>query len=525
MKEITRIHIAKVPYDIEISAKREIEKYINDLELYAEDKELLQDIEIRITELLLDRGIAANGIITAEDVSSIRVQLGEPKDFLGDDHQPAPVSKGDEVVERKLYRNVDSAVLGGVLSGAACYFKVDSIWLRLIFIVMLFFSAGTVLLAYLILWIVIPPAKTATEKLQMHGRSVTLDSIRELNENGQSLAIEYKRASAVRRIIMLIIGVFLLGASVMTLIFTVFVAFGIGHYEVFGGILPGAQWAYVIAYILAIIAGILLSALFAVCAYIAFSLNINKRLIISVVTIVIAGLASFGTAVGLVSYQSIQMDGQVRRNLSSKTVKNPSGFKDIKNMTVNVKSFHVKYEASDNYRIEYQSLPNDEQPKISVNNAKLTIDYSSRQSARWPQFQPTLIIYGPKLDSLSVKEGDVEYSSRQENISIETVGDNSSVNLKGGVFNNLKIDAKDSSTVAADNATVENVFINSQTGSDIELGTVKTLEIVQSEACPADITANINVQSVSLGTIKYNGKDIKAEDYSVTCGSIDFDNI
>jgi len=146
MNEITRIHIAKIPYDIEIAAKRDIEKYIKTLEIYADDKELLQDIEIRITELLANRGVASNGIITLDDVVSIREQLGEPKDFLDEDKQTKPVVEIDETVKRKLYRNTDDAILGGVLGGIASYFKIDALWLRLIFIVMLFFSFGTVLL-------------------------------------------------------------------------------------------------------------------------------------------------------------------------------------------------------------------------------------------------------------------------------------------------------------------------------------------------------------------------------------------
>lgn len=127
MKEVTRIHIAKISYDIEVVAKRDIEKYIKALEMYADDKELLQDIEIRITELLADRGVAKNYVITSDDVASIREQLGDPKEFLADGKQVKSMIETDEVIDRKLYRNIDSAVLGGVLSGIASYFKVNSI--------------------------------------------------------------------------------------------------------------------------------------------------------------------------------------------------------------------------------------------------------------------------------------------------------------------------------------------------------------------------------------------------------------
>jgi hypothetical protein len=120
MKEITRIHIAKNPYDIEIDAKKALQKYINRLESYTDDAELLEDVEIRVTELLAERGIDANGVITSEDVTAIRTQLGEPEEFLeeGDIAVGKDVRiEGDEP-SRKLYRDKDEAILGGVMSGA-----------------------------------------------------------------------------------------------------------------------------------------------------------------------------------------------------------------------------------------------------------------------------------------------------------------------------------------------------------------------------------------------------------------------
>ena len=524
MKEITRIHIAKIPYDIEIAAKRDIEKYIKTLEIYADDKELLQDIEIRITELLADRGIAVNGVITLDDVVSIREQLGEPKDFMSEDKQINNVIEISESADRKLYRNTDSAVLGGVISGIASYFKVNSLWLRLIFIAMLPFSAGTVLLAYLILWIVIPPARTATEKLQMCGRPVTLDSIRELNESDQTLAVEYGRASALRRIIMLIVGVLLLGASVATLIFTVFAGFSINHFNAFDVVVPGAQWAFVIAYILAILAGVLLSTLFAMGAYIAFTLKINKRIIIAVAAIVISGLLSFGTAVGLVSYQSLQANGDIQRNLKDSSISLPAGFSEVKKLIVDVKSVHIKYIVDNNSHIEFHSLVGDIKPDIFINGSDATIKLASNQSARWPQMQPTLTIYGPKLDSVVVKRGDVDYSANKQDMNIETAGDSSSIDLKNGVFSNLMIDARENSSVKTDKSTVENAVINSQTGSDVTLGTVKSLAITQPEACPTDTSAEVDVQNVSSSVMRYNGKEIKASAYSANCGSVTFNN-
>ena len=154
MNEITRIHIAKTPYDIEVIAKKEIEKYIKSLTSYANDVELLNDIEIRITELLADRGVMSNGVISNDDVTAIREQLGEPEDFIGDQSEKTFTGNkndaSENLVERKLYRNVDNAVLGGVLSGIASFFRIDSVWTRLAFVILFIMSAGTLTLVYIL---------------------------------------------------------------------------------------------------------------------------------------------------------------------------------------------------------------------------------------------------------------------------------------------------------------------------------------------------------------------------------------
>lgn len=190
MNEITRIHIAKVPYDVETSAKRAIENYVKTLSAYANDDEILQDIEIRITEILSERGVQANGVISEADVKAIREQLGEPEDFMSEDDKK--VAKDAEIsgeATRKLFRSADDAILGGVLSGFAKFFNIDPIWFRLIFVVLLLASFGTAFLIYIILWLVIPPARTAAEKLQMSGRPVTLESIKEQSARETRLAV------------------------------------------------------------------------------------------------------------------------------------------------------------------------------------------------------------------------------------------------------------------------------------------------------------------------------------------------
>lgn len=125
MKEITRIHIAKTAYDIELAAKKELETYMTALERYAEGQSILDDIEIRITELLQENGTTKDDVITASDVASVRERLGEPHNFAEDSDVAALPAETNAKPRRRLYRNQDQAVLGGVLAGIATYFGVN----------------------------------------------------------------------------------------------------------------------------------------------------------------------------------------------------------------------------------------------------------------------------------------------------------------------------------------------------------------------------------------------------------------
>ena len=77
---------------------------------------------------------------------------------------------------KKLYRNPDDRVIGGVSGGIAAYFGTDTTLVRLLFVISIFLG-GFGLLAYIVLWIITPEAKTLTEKMQMEGEPVTLANI------------------------------------------------------------------------------------------------------------------------------------------------------------------------------------------------------------------------------------------------------------------------------------------------------------------------------------------------------------
>ncbi len=84
---------------------------------------------------------------------------------------------------KKMYRNPDSKVVGGVAGGVAAFFGIDVVVVRLLFVLFTIFF-GTGLLIYIILWIALPEAKTITEKMKMQGEPVTLSNIESTVKRG-----------------------------------------------------------------------------------------------------------------------------------------------------------------------------------------------------------------------------------------------------------------------------------------------------------------------------------------------------
>ncbi|MDQ3073052.1 MAG: PspC domain-containing protein [Bacteroidota bacterium] len=94
-----------------------------------------------------------------------------------------------------MYRDEDDKVIAGVCSGISSYFGIDPLWLRLAFAVA-FFAFGTGLLLYLILWLVIPAAKTAAQKLEMRGMPVNISNIsKKVKEEALNIKNEFDKWS------------------------------------------------------------------------------------------------------------------------------------------------------------------------------------------------------------------------------------------------------------------------------------------------------------------------------------------
>ena len=178
MKQVININFQGRVVPIEVSAYDILKAYVDSLSLHfsLEDgkDEIINDIENRIGELFQERIKAGAICITDEDVNAIIKSIGRPEDFDDADssastgntdsteqktQQQQESSYTNTYGKRKLFRDENHKLVGGVCSGIANYFDIDIVIVRIIFLVLLF-SFGIGFIPYIILWIAVPSSAT-----------------------------------------------------------------------------------------------------------------------------------------------------------------------------------------------------------------------------------------------------------------------------------------------------------------------------------------------------------------------------
>lgn len=220
MNEITRIHLGRQPFTISVEAHQNLKKYLAAIQKKVHDEEVVREVELRIAELLIERGITAEKVILPEDVVYIQAQLGSPSDFSDEDIEEEPTQEEDKTSKR-LFRDTDSAMIAGVSAGIAKYFGLNADLVRIVFLVLAIFSAGAGLVLYLILWVVIPPAVTASEKLQMEGKSVTLESLKDVAQRVDAPGAARRAGSTMLPIINRIFWIIIKSIGALLVVFGV----------------------------------------------------------------------------------------------------------------------------------------------------------------------------------------------------------------------------------------------------------------------------------------------------------------
>ena len=534
MKEITRIHLAKVAYDIEVDAKKDIEKYIAGLERYADDPELLGDIEIRITELLAERGVVAGGVISKDDVVAVRERLGEPSDFTPEvENESVDAEAIDE--PRRVYRDVDDALLGGVLAGFARFFGIDPLWVRLIFIVILIASFGTATIVYFILWLVIPPARTAAEKLRMSGKPVTLASIKQLGE--QSQPVMNTSARALKSILVVGVGCVLTIMGIAALAITTTIGFGLSFGTTgnspFIEYVPNSPWLWA-SLVLMVLSGVLFATLCFVLSQAVFRRRWEKRTTTAVVAIIAAGLVAFTSGVGVFMFGHMQERAYVDSLLKTSKATLPSEFSTVRTILVEADDTlqgirRIEYVISDTPRWELKALPGFT-PDITIaenaDSATIRIKKTPGVTMHPYEYQESAVlkVYGPALEHVKVHNGiNLSYQSETQR-QITILAKEGSVTL-WGVYDTVAATTEGGASVDAEEATINQLTIDNKSGV-VTAGVVRDLSVVQPDACPAvyrsqyNNIATVRVQAISSGALQYNGQKHPTQTISNECGVV-----
>ena len=192
MKETIKVNLGQRLFDLDTDAYDALKKYLDSLKQYFkkspdEADEILQDIEQRMADILEEKSGNSKQVVTLEDITNLINMMGTTEEFdpgadnveekatsINDEKGAFPGSNNKN--RHRLYRDIENNIFGGVCRGMAAYFDIDPIWVRLAW-VLLFFLKGIGLLAYLILWLVVPAARTTAQKLEMNGIPINVENI------------------------------------------------------------------------------------------------------------------------------------------------------------------------------------------------------------------------------------------------------------------------------------------------------------------------------------------------------------
>lgn len=181
MKITVSVNLGGYSFNIDEDAYAELKRYLKNLELHfameESSSEILSDIETRMAELFRAKMTGYKQVISIEDVKEVISVLGTPED-ISDNESKSTHDKFSSPGYHRMYRDPDRRIIGGVCAGMGAYWDIEPIILRVIFAAITL-AGGLGVLVYLILYIVLPEAKTTAQKIEMKGEPVNIHNIKE----------------------------------------------------------------------------------------------------------------------------------------------------------------------------------------------------------------------------------------------------------------------------------------------------------------------------------------------------------
>lgn len=246
MKTTENISLGGLAFTIEADAYAELNKYIEEISgCFRNDpcgNEIVEDIEVRISELLKEK-CSEGTVVSLAMVEDIKTRIGDPKELgeqesetTAEDPQSDESQKQarESFRDRRVYRDMDNRMLGGVCAGLGEYFNLDKVIFRVLFLI--FFVLGFIdgdqglfmisFVAYLILWIAIPAARTVEQKCEMRRKPINLEGFKSKEnrfEREVKEAVESPAGRTLGRILLTAIGIILLAIGMGGLFSMIFI--------------------------------------------------------------------------------------------------------------------------------------------------------------------------------------------------------------------------------------------------------------------------------------------------------------
>ena len=415
MNKTVNINLGGMFFHIDEDAYQKLSRYFDAIKRSLSNSsgqdEIIKDIEMRVSELLTEKQKTEKHVVGLKDVDEVIAVMGQPEDYRIDEEgfgtTATNFSSSSSTNTRKLYRDKDNGMVGGVLAGLGHYFGIDKVWLRIFFLI-LFFAWGTGVLAYIILWIVMPEAKTTAEKLEMTGEPVTISNIeKKVREEFENVSDKFKNANydemgnrvktgaekigsslgdfviAVLRVFSKILGVILIIAGLFILVALFIAVFTIGSSSVINvpwqGFIEAGNFTDYPVWIFGLIMFFAVGIPFFFLSLLGFKLlspnlksigNIAKYTLLAIWLISV----SLAIAIGLKQASAFAIDGRV-------VVKENINLKPTDTLLIKFKHndyFSKNIDDNDNFKITIDSTGND---VIYSNNVSFRIAQTDTQSA------------------------------------------------------------------------------------------------------------------------------------------------
>ena len=244
MNKTISISLAGFSFIIEEQAYEKLNAYLqalrNSLEKDEAD-EVMYDIEIRIAEIFREN-LDKREVVNSDDVEKVIAQIGTPEAIEGQSEENAEQEIPQEKPKKELFRDMKRGKIAGVCAGLAQYFGMDISLMRIIWILVFIFTVGFVsVVAYVILWIVLPEAETASDFLKMQGKPINFDSLKEAGQRVSSFYNENKSeitktGADIWKVVRIVLGwimVILAVNSLVSLVCSLLVFLGVWDIQLF----------------------------------------------------------------------------------------------------------------------------------------------------------------------------------------------------------------------------------------------------------------------------------------------------